>query len=132
MEATSLESAVDSLLSPSVGGEPTQDDNLREAAESMVEPTQDAESEAIEAADEYEDDVDASDDIDVEDATEYTDEVEAVEDDSDSLFDVIIDGKQERWTLSQLKQSAAGQGYIQQKCAKTPSKLNRLKWQKRN
>lgn len=130
MEATSLESAVDSLLSPSVGGEPTQEDNLREAAESMVEPTQDAESEAIEAADEYEDDVDASDDIDVEDATEYTDEVEAVEDDSDSLFDVIIDGRQERWTLSQLKQSAAGQGYIQQKMRENAEQAKQIEMAK--
>ena len=110
MEATTIESAVDSLLAPQ--------DNSEETVEATEEPTQDAESdfaedtadeEVIEASDddgeaEYEDD-----------ATEYTDEVEAVEDDSDALFDVTIDGKPERWTLSQLKQSAAGQGYIQQK-----------------
>jgi len=30
--ATTLESAVESLLAPEVGGEPTQEDNLREAA----------------------------------------------------------------------------------------------------
>ena len=119
MEATSLDSAVESLLSPEVGGEPTQDDNLREAADAMVEPTQDAESEAVEEVDEYADVVEASDDdseyAEEDDATEYTDEAEAVEDDSETLFDVTIDGKPERWTLSQLKQSAAGQGYIQQK-----------------
>ena len=119
MEATSLENAVESLLSPEVGGEPTQDDNLREAADAMVEPTQDAESEAVDEVEEDADVVAASDDdgeyAEDDDATEYTDEVEAVEDDSEALFDVTIDGKPERWTLSQLKQSAAGQGYIQQK-----------------
>jgi len=110
VEATTIESAVDSLLAPQ--------DNSEETVEATEEPTQDVESdfeddaadeEVIEASDddgeaEYEDD-----------ATEYTDEVEAVEDDSETLYDITIDGKPERWTLSQLKQSAAGQGYIQQK-----------------
>ena len=118
--ATTLEDAVGSLLSPEVGGEPTPEDNLRDAVDDMIEPTQDAESEVVGETEESEDVVEASDDNDddveyEDDATEYTDEVEAVEDDSDALFDVTIDGKQERWTLSQLKQSAAGQGYIQQK-----------------
>ena len=118
--ATTLDDAVGSLLSPEVGGEPTQEDNLRDAVDDMIEPTQDAESEVIEEAEEDADVVEASDDngdeVEYEDdATEYTDEVEAVEDDSDALFDVTIDGQQQRWTLSQLKQSAAGQGYIQQK-----------------
>lgn len=116
MEATTIDSAVDSLLAPEVGGQPTKEDNLRDAVDDMVEPTQDAESEAYDETEEDADAVEASDDSDYEDdATEYTDEVEAVEDDSDALFDVTIDGKQQRWTLSQLKQSAAGQGYIQQK-----------------
>jgi len=120
VEATTIENAVGSLLSPELGGKSAQEDNLRDAADDMIEPTQDAESEIIEEAEEDADVVEASDDNGDEaeyedDATEYTDEVEAVEDDSDALFDVTIDGKQERWTLSQLKQSAAGQGYIQQK-----------------
>ena len=116
MEATTIDSAVESLLAPEVGGQPTEEDNLRDAVDDMVEPTQDAESEAYDETEEDADAVEASDDSDYEDdATEYTDEVEAVEDDSDALFDVTIDGKQQRWTLSQLKQSAAGQGYIQQK-----------------
>ena len=111
MEATTIESAVDSLLAPQ--------DNSEETVEATEGPTQDAESEFVEnAADEEV--IEASDDDGEaeyeDDATEYTDEVEAVEDDSDeTLFDVTIDGKPERWTLSQLKQSAAGQGYIQQK-----------------
>ncbi len=111
MEATTLETTVESLLSPDL--------NSTETVEATDEPTQDAESEYVEeAADEEV--IEASDDDGEteyeDDATEYTDEVEAVEDDSDdTLFDVTIDGKPERWTLSQLKQSAAGQGYIQQK-----------------
>jgi hypothetical protein len=111
VEATTIESAVDSLLAPQ--------DNSEETVEATEEPTQDAESEFVEnTADEEV--IEASDDDGEaeyeDDATEYTDEVEAVEDDSDeTLFDVTIDGKPERWTLSQLKQSAAGQGYIQQK-----------------
>ena len=110
MEATTIENAVDSLLAPQ--------DNSEETVEATEEPTQDAESEFVEDI-EDEEVIEASDDDGEaeyeDDATEYTDEVEAVEDDSDALFDVTIDGKQERWTLSQLKQSAAGQGYIQQK-----------------
>ena len=110
MEATTIESAVDSLLAPQ--------DNSEETVEATEEPTQDAESEFVEnTADEEV--IEASDDDGEaeyeDDATEYTDEVEAVEDDSETLFDVTIDGKPQRWTLSQLKQSAAGQGYIQQK-----------------
>ena len=111
MEATTLESTVESLLSPEL--------NSTETVEATEELTQDAESEYVDdAADEEV--IEASDDDGEteyeDDATEYTDEVEAVEDDSDeTLYDITIDGTPERWTLSQLKQSAAGQGYIQQK-----------------
>ena len=114
MEATTLDQAVDSLLSPQEG---SPESNLDEAVEAMVEPTDDDQSEVIEETEEDQDVIEASDDEEhEEDATEYTDEVEAVEDDSEeTLYDITIDGKPERWTLSQLKQSAAGQGYIQQK-----------------
>jgi hypothetical protein len=110
VEATTLDQAVDSLLAPQ--------ENSEETVEAIEEPTQDVESDfEEEAADEEV--IEASDDDGEaeyeDDATEYTDEVEAVEDDSETLYDVTIDGKAERWTLSQLKQSAAGQGYIQQK-----------------
>ena len=114
MEATTLDQAVDSLLAPQEG---SPESNLDEAVEAMIEPTDDDQSEVIEDAEEDQDVIEASDDEEYEDdATEYTDEVEAVEDDSEeTLYDITIDGKPERWTLSQLKQSAAGQGYIQQK-----------------
>lgn len=116
MEATTLDDAVDSLLAtPEASGE----DNLRDAADTMVEPTLDAESNTVEEVEDDDDVVEASDDdgeyAEEDDATEYTDEVEAVDENSEQMFDITIDGKQERWTLSQLKQSAAGQGYIQQK-----------------
>lgn len=110
MEATTIDNAVESLLAPQ--------QNSEETVEATQEPTQDAESDIVEEAVDEEVIEASSDDGETEyedDATEYTEEVEAVEDDSDSLFDVTIDGKPERWTLSQLKQSAAGQGYIQQK-----------------
>lgn len=130
MEATTLDSTVASLLSPEVGGEPTQEDNLRDAADDMIEPTQDAESEIVEEAEEDADVVEASDDdgegAEVDDETEYTDEVEAVEDNSEALFDVTINGKKERWTLSQLQQSAAGQGYIQQKMRENAEQAKQL------
>ena len=118
MEATTIENAVDSLLAPQ--------ENSEETVEATEEPTQDAESEFVDdAADEEV--IEASDDDGEaeyeDDATEYTDEVEAVEDDSDALFDVTIDGKQERWTLLHLKKSASGQdlfesdpiGYMEEK-----------------
>ena len=125
MEATTIESAVDSLLAPQ--------DNSEETVETTEEPTQDAESEFVEET-EDEEVIEASDDDGEaeyeDDATEYTDEVEAVEDDSDALFDVTIDGKQERWTLSQLKQSAAGQGYIQQKMRENAEQAKQLEQMK--
>ena len=81
-KATTLESAVDSLLAPQESAEAPQEENLQEAAEDTVEPTQD-ESEAVEEAVDEADAVEASDDSDEveyeDDATEYTDEVEAVE-----------------------------------------------------
>jgi len=118
-KATTLESAVDSLLAPQEGAEAPQEENLQEAAEDTVEPTQD-ESEAVEEAVEDADVVEASNDDDEieyeDDATEYTDEVEAVDPDAEEiLYDVNVNGTQERRTLSELKQGYAGQSYIQQK-----------------
>ena len=114
MEATSLDSAVEAMLAP----EPSEE-NQSEAVEAAETPTQDVESEAVEDVAKSDDDVEASGD-DIEDA-EYVeddqidddDRVEAAED--TNLIPVKINGKEERWTLDQLKQSAAGQGYINQK-----------------
>ena len=114
MEATSLDNAVEAMLAP----EPSEE-NQSEAVEAAEAPTQDVESEAVEDVAESNDDVEASGE-DIEDA-EYVegdqidddDLVEAAED--TNLIPVKINGKEERWTLDQLKQSAAGQGYINQK-----------------
>ena len=114
MEATSLENAVEAMLAP----EPSEE-NQSEAVEAAEAPTQDVESEAVEDVAESNDDVEASGD-DIEDAEYVEDDqiddedlVEAAED--TNLIPVTVNGKEERWTLDQLKQSAAGQGYINQK-----------------
>ena len=111
-DTTTLDAAVDSLLAPQ-GEAPEQ--ISEETVDEMIEQPVDEQDEVIEEA-EDEEIIEASDDEYEEDATEYTDEVEAVDDDSEEmLYPVTINGKQERWTLSQLQQSAAGQGYIQEK-----------------
>ncbi len=114
MEATSLDNAVEAMLAP----EPSEE-NQSEAVEAAEAPSQDVESEAVEDVAESDDDVEASGD-DIEDAEYVEDDqiddddlVEAAED--TNLIPVKINGKEERWTLDQLKQSAAGQGYINQK-----------------
>lgn len=114
MEATSLDNAVEAMLAP----EPSEE-NQSEAVEAAEAPSQDVESEAVEDVAESNDDVEASGD-DIEDAEYVEDDqiddddlVEAAED--TNLIPVKINGKEERWTLDQLKQSAAGQGYINQK-----------------
>jgi hypothetical protein len=98
--------------------EPSEE-NQSEAVEAAEAPTQDVESEAVEDIAESNDDVEASGE-DIEDAEYVEDDqiddddlVEAAED--TNLIPVKINGKEERWTLDQLKQSAAGQGYINQK-----------------
>ena len=114
MEATSLDNAVEAMLAP----EPSEE-NQSEAVEAAEAPTQDVESEAVEDVAGSDDDVEASGE-DIEDAEYVEDDqiddddlVEAAED--TNLIPVKINGKEERWTLDQLKQSAAGQGYINQK-----------------
>jgi hypothetical protein len=114
VEATSLDNAVEAMLAP----EPSEE-NQSEAVEATEAPTQDVESEAVEDVAEGDDDVEASGE-DIEDAEYVEDDqiddddlVEAAED--TNLIPVKINGKEERWTLDQLKQSAAGQGYINQK-----------------
>jgi hypothetical protein len=98
--------------------EPSEE-NQSEAVEAAEAPSQDVESEAVEDVAESNDDVEASGE-DIEDAEYVEDDqiddddlVEAAED--TNLIPVKINGKEERWTLDQLKQSAAGQGYINQK-----------------
>jgi len=109
MESTTLDAAVESLLAPAEDN--SGGDNLDEAVNSMIEPDDD-QPEEVELADEDQDDVEASSDDDYDDV-EIDDEdlVEAPAEDT-NLISVKVDGKEERWTLDQLKQSAAGQAAI--------------------
>jgi len=108
MESTTLEQAAESLLS--TAPEEAGGDNLSEAVEEITEPEDDGPGEEIEASDEGEDDVDVSDE-DHDDA-EIDDDLVDVEAQDTSLIPVKVDGKEENWTLDQLKQSAAGQAAI--------------------
>lgn len=109
MEATTLEQAAESLLSTSEAPAGPED-NLSEAVDAITEPTDDDHGEEVEATDEGEDDVEASDD-DFDDVEIGDDQVEAETEDT-NLIPVKVDGKEEHWTLDQLKQSAAGQAAI--------------------
>ena len=90
----------------------TKSEEPTETAEAAPEPTPEVESEdqtEVEAeADEPSDSLELDDDFDDIDLAEDVSE-------SDTLIPVKINGKEERWTLDQLKQSAAGQGYINQR-----------------
>ena len=107
MESTTLEQAAESLLAPSE--ETSEDNNFDEAVDAMIEPDDD-QTEEVEVADDEQNDVEASsedyDDVEIDDE----DLVEATED--TNVFSVKVDGKEEQWTLDQLKQSAAGQAAI--------------------
>ena len=91
------------------------DENPSEVLEDTPEPTQQAESDDVEVETESQDDVEASDEdfeLDAYDDDEF-DQVEATDD--TKLIPVKVNGKDENWTLDQLKQSASGQGYINQR-----------------
>ena len=106
-----LDAAVEQLIQvPDTSTEDATEEVVEETSEEeVVEPTeQDAESEeTLEFDDEELSDIDFDSD-DVEEVLEESTE-------KDSLHTVKINGKEENWTLDQLKQSAAGQGYINQR-----------------
>jgi tRNA(Phe) wybutosine-synthesizing methylase Tyw3 len=106
VEATTLEQAAESLLSTSDAPE-AEGDNLSEAVDEITEPT----GEEVEDVAESEDDIEASDEDDYDDQIDDEDLVE-VEAEDTMLIPVKVDGKEEQWTLDQLKQSAAGQAAI--------------------
>ena len=112
MESTTLEQAAESLLSPAP--ENSGGDNLSEAVDLITEPEDDGSDETeVQTAKESEDDIEETSDEEYElDDVEVDDEdpVEATED--TKLIPVKVDGKEEHWTLDQLKQSAAGQAAI--------------------
>tara|TARA_B110000259_G_scaffold84244_1_gene98322 strand:+ start:167 stop:1144 length:978 start_codon:yes stop_codon:yes gene_type:complete len=108
MDSTTL-AAVESLLAPAEDN--SGGDNLDEAVNSMIEPD-DGQSEEVEVEDEDQDDVAASSDDDYDDVEiDDEDPVEAQAEDT-NFIPVKVDGKEEMWTLDQLKQSAAGQAAI--------------------
>lgn len=110
METTTLEQAAESLLAPGPETE-TEESNLSEAVEEITEPADDGQGEVVEAEAESVDDADTSSDDDFDDVEiDDLDQVEATGD--TTLFPVKADGKDEMWTLDQLKQSAAGQAAI--------------------
>ena len=116
MESTTLDQAVESLLSPAP--EDTGGDNLSEAVDEITEPEDDGQGEEIEAVAESDDDAEQEasseqddEEYDLEDVeVDDEDPVEATED--TKLIPIKVDGKEEHWTLDQLKQSAAGQAAI--------------------
>ncbi len=109
--ANTIDAAVEQLIQvPDNSTEDATEEVVEETSEEeVVEPTeQDAESEeTLEFDDEELSDIDFDSD-DVEEVLEESTE-------KDSLHTVKINGKEESWTLDQLKQSAAGQGYINQR-----------------
>ena len=117
MESTTLDQAVESLLSPAP--EDTGGDNLSEAVDEITEPEDDGQGEEIEAVAESDDDAEHEasgeqddEEYDLEDVeVDDEDPVEAQSEDT-KLIPIKVDGKEEHWTLDQLKQSAAGQAAI--------------------
>jgi hypothetical protein len=105
---TSIDDAVELLIA-----EPeAQDNNPSDAIEAAAEPTDESQSETVDEVAESQDAVEASDefdDVEIDD----DDQPDATED--TNLFTVKVNGRDENWTLDQLKQSAAGQGYINQR-----------------
>ena len=115
METTAdknFEAALEQMVAPAETQEKTnQPEAAIEAADGHPTPEMVEESYAGEIVDE--DDVELSgDDDDVE--IDYNDlEVDLpVEDDRDTLYTVKVDGKEEQWTLEQLKQDASGRAAI--------------------
>lgn len=79
--------------------------------EQVIEDTPQEEIEPTNEPEEVEEADDDSDLLEFEE-TEETEETDEAEEQPDNLIPVKIDGNEEMWTLDQLKQSAAGQGYI--------------------
>jgi uncharacterized phage infection (PIP) family protein YhgE len=107
--ATTIEEAVKLMTAPQEQPE-AEAEAVEVGAEAEEVVIEDAESEepTLEA-ESYDDDVDY-DDVEIDDT-----EIEAEVPEETNLIPVKVNGKEEMWTLDQLKQSAAGQGYINQR-----------------
>ena len=107
MEATTIEDAVSLITEPTEAPEAEAAEAVEVEEAEVIEET----TEASEPTQEFESD---DDDVDLDDVElDTTPEVEAAEE--TNLIPVKVNGKEEMWTLDQLKQSAAGQGYINQR-----------------
>lgn len=110
MEATTLDDAV-AMITDEGGADDALIDDLRDAVGEISEPTGDGQSDEVEGSEEGEDDVGASDDdlddVEIDDEDHVEDEAEDT-----NTYSVKVDGKDQDWTLDQLKQSAAGQAAI--------------------
>lgn len=106
-KATTIEEAVSLITEPTEAPEPEAVETAEVEDAEVIEETTEAEA----PAQEFESD---DDDVDLDDVEfDTTPEVEAAEE--TNLIPVKVNGKEEMWTLDQLKQSAAGQGYINQR-----------------
>ena len=106
---TTIEDAVSLITEPTEEAKAEQAEVVEAEAEE-VEIEEEAEAE--EPTQEFESD---DDDVDLDDVEldETTPELEGTEE--TNFIPVKVNGKEEMWTLDQLKQSAAGQGYINQR-----------------
>ena len=106
-KATTIEEAVSLITEPTEAPEAEAAQAVEVEDAEVIEETTEAEA----PTQEFESD---DDDVDLDDVEfDTTPEVEAAEE--TNLIPVKVNGKEEMWTLDQLKQSAAGQGYINQR-----------------
>lgn len=105
MQATTLEEAAERLLAPAPSEKIDGDDNLDDSVD-LITDTEESpdEQEVFEAATDDE----SADDLELDD--DDLDETDEAED--TTLYTVLADGKEEQWTLDQLKQSASGTAAI--------------------
>ena len=115
MDTTSdIQALADTLVqTPNETGENLKVPDTKSEAEPVqaVDEIPQEEIEPVDLADEAEDES-PSDTIELDGENDDYDLTEVAE--TDTLIPVKINGKEEQWTLDQLKQSAAGQGYINQ------------------
>lgn len=113
MQSTDLDALAEQLIqAPDITSE---EDNPSEAVEAQSEATDEDQTEIdTDIAESADEPVEASSEVDDDDLDdEEIDDDEPPEQAAEPvLYDVKIDGKMEKQTLEQLKQSASGQGYI--------------------
>ena len=111
MQATDIDTAVESLLAP------VETETQETAKEALEEDTDEAEIEAEDVSDEAETDEDeAEDEADANEADADDEDIEDEETDADEkpeTFKVKVDGEEVEVTLDELKRDYSGQKYIQ-------------------